>query len=384
MNVVIAGAGQGGFQTALSLRSEGYDGTITLIGDEPHLPYQRPPLSKGFLAGKQAIDSATLRPESFYATQRIERIAHDPVVEIDRAARRVKLRSGTRVGYEKLVLATGARVRKLPGSGIFYLRTRDDAIELKQRLEDAAEVAVIGGGFIGLEVASAASALGKSVTVFELQDRLMPRCVSPVISEFYGRLHSSHGVRIVLGGAAVPPRADLTIAGIGVLPNLELARDAGLPVANGISVDDRLRTADLDIFAIGDSAEHPNLFAGSRVRLESVQNAVDQAKIAAANIVGRDEPYRAVPWFWTDQFDVKLQMAGLSGGADREAIRGSLEGRKFSVFYFRGAQLIAVDSINRPGDHLIARKLLASGTSLTPEHASDESLDLKSLGDAPR
>jgi 3-phenylpropionate/trans-cinnamate dioxygenase ferredoxin reductase subunit len=379
MSVVIVGAGQAGFQTALSLRAAGYLEPITLIGEEPHLPYQRPPLSKGFLLGKQAIESAVLRPEPFYAAQRIELITGARVQRIEPQFRRVILTSGARICYEKLVLATGARVRTLPLARISYLRTHVDAVDLKQRLGEAAEIAVIGGGFIGLEVAAAAAVLGKRVTVFEMQDRLMPRCVSPVVSEFFRRVHGEHGIEIRLNSPASAPRADLVVAGVGVSPNVELAREAGLPVANGVVVDEYLRTADENIFAIGDCAEYPNPFAGSRTRLESVQNAVDQAKTAVANIAGRKESYRAVPWFWTDQFDVKLQMAGLSGGADQEALRGDPESRRFSVFYFRRGRLIAVDSINRPGEHLMARKLLASGAVIAPEQAADETFDLKTI-----
>jgi 3-phenylpropionate/trans-cinnamate dioxygenase ferredoxin reductase subunit len=379
MSVVIAGAGQAGFQTAVSLRAAGYLEPITLIGEEPYLPYQRPPLSKGFLLGKQGIESAALRPESFYAAQRIELITGARVQRIEPQFRSVVLSSGARVSYKKLVLAPGARVRTLPLAGISYLRTCTDAVELKQRLNAAAEIAVIGGGFIGLEVAAAAAVLGKRVTVFEMQNRLMARLVSPVVSEFFRRVHGEHGIEIRLSSPAPDPRADLVVAGVGVLPNLELARDAGLPVANGIIVDEYLRTADENIFAIGDCAEYPNPFAGARTRLESVQNAVDQGKTAAANIAGRNEAYRAVPWFWTDQFDVKLQMAGLSGGADREVLRGDPESRRFSVFYFQRGRLIAVDSINRPGEHLMARKLLASGAVLTPEQAADESFDLHTI-----
>ena len=379
MSVVIVGAGQAGFQTALSLRSAGYAEPVTIVGDEPHLPYQRPPLSKGFLLGKQAIESAVLRPESFYAAQRIEVLAGDRAVAIDRVSRRVILSSGAHCDYQKLVLATGASVRRLPHQGIVYLRTREDAIELKQRIENAGTIAVVGGGFIGLEVAAAARALDREVRVYEMQNRLMPRSVSPVVSEFFREVHASHGVEICLSAPALAPQADLIVAGIGVVPNVELAREAGLPVGNGIVVDEHLRTADENIFAVGDCAEHPNPFAGARTRLESVQNAVDQAKVAAANIAGRSEAYRAVPWFWTDQFDVKLQMVGLSGGADDEAVRGDPQARKFSVFYFRNGRLIAVDSINRAGEHLIARKLLAAGARLAPEQAADESFDLKAL-----
>ncbi len=379
MGVVIVGAGQAGFQAAASLRTGGYEESITLIGEEPHLPYQRPPLSKGFLLNKQTIENTSLRPEAFYATQRIECILDDRATQIDRASREVLLASGSRVPYDQLILATGSRVRTLTIPNVHYLRNREDAVEIKDQLEQAETVAVIGGGFIGLELASAASSLGKSVTVFEIQPRLMPRCVSPMVSDFYRELHTAHGVKLVLGAPPAIQEADLIVGGIGVFPNIELARDAGLPVGNGIAVDQYLRTADERIFAIGDCADHPNPFAGARARLESVQNAVDQAKCAAANILGKNVAYNVVPWFWTDQYDVMLQMAGLSGAADREVLRGDPASKKFSVFYFANDRLIAVDSINRPADHMAARKLLAANARLTPEQAGDESFDLKSL-----
>jgi 3-phenylpropionate/trans-cinnamate dioxygenase ferredoxin reductase subunit len=400
--VVIVGAGQSGFQVAASLRMEGYEGPITLIGDEPNLPYQRPPLSKGFMAGKQDIESTALRPLAFYQSHRIDLLTGTKVIEIDRAGRSVSLASGRRLPYEALVLAVGARNRELPikGAGldgICYLRTDAEAVEIQQRLEHAREIIVIGGGFIGLELAAAARTLGKSVRVLEVQSRLMPRVVSPILSDFYRDLHTSQGVRIslgvtlseivghhgkvsevILGDGSVCP-ADLVLVGIGVVPNTELARDAGLSVSNGIVVDDRLRTEDEGIYAIGDCANHPNPFASGRVRIESVQNAVDQAKCIAAAIVGRSERYRAVPWFWTDQFDIKLQMAGLSGGSGPVVTRGEPESRKFSIFYFRDGRLVAVDSINRPGDHLAGRKLIGAGTPITPEQAADPSVDLKAL-----
>jgi len=381
MGVVIVGAGQAGFQTAVSLRSEGYDDSIILIGEEPGLPYQRPPLSKGFLAGKQEIESTALRPEGFYTSHRIDVIASERVTGIDRIGLQVELASGKRIPYDKVVLATGARVRKLPlQNHLLYLRDLCDAVEIKDRLDRCDSVRVIGGGFIGLEVAAAACSLGKAVTVVETQSRLMQRCVAPVVSEFYRELHAGHGVKVMLGETAIASRAaDLSVAGIGVVPNVELASHAGLATANGIAVDEFLRTTDPAIFAIGDCAEYPNVFADARVRLESVQNAVDQAKCAAANIVGRSRPYRAVPWFWTDQFDAKLQMAGLSSGSDRTVLRGDLETRKFSVFYFKQHGLIGVDSINRPADHLAARRLLATAARITSDQAADEGFDLKSL-----
>jgi 3-phenylpropionate/trans-cinnamate dioxygenase ferredoxin reductase subunit len=412
--VVIVGAGQAGFQVAASLRMEGYEGPIALIGDEPSLPYQRPPLSKDFMAGKQDIERTALRPLAFYQSHRIDLVTGVKVTGIDRVGRSVSLASdgglGRSLHYEALVLAVGARNRTLPVKGaeldgICYLRTDAEAVEIRQRLERARDIVVIGGGFIGLELAAAARTLGKSVRVIEVQPRLMPRVVSGILSDFYRDLHNSQGVEISLGvavseiaghqgkvsevilgdGSRCP--ADLVLVGIGVVPNIELARDAGLGVANGIVVDEYLRTEDQSIYAIGDCADHPNPFAnpfanpsgGGRARIESVQNAVDQAKCIATAMVGRAENYRAVPWFWTDQFDIKLQMAGLSGGHSQVVTRGELESRKFSVFYFRDGRLAAVDSVNRPGDHLAGRKLLGAGTGITPEQAADPSVDLKAL-----
>ncbi len=394
--VVIAGAGQAGFQVAVSLRSEGYDGAITLIGDEPWLPYQRPPLSKAFMAGKQDIDATALRPEDFYSTHRIDLVMGQRITAIDPPQRRVCLADGASLPFESLVLATGARNRLLPipgatRDGVCYLRTRDEAVEIFERLDAAQNVVVIGGGFIGLELAAVAAVLGKQVLVVEAQARLMARAVAPIMSEFFRDLHLSHGVRFALGATtrkisdevelsdgSVHP-ADLVIVGIGVVPNAELAQAAGLAVANGIVVDNQLRTSAEYIYAIGDCAQHPNRFAGAPVRLESVQNAVDQARCVAAAITGRPRTYDAVPWFWTDQFDAKLQMVGLSQDCDTVVTRGLPESRKFSICYFKQDRLVAIDSINRPADHLAGRKLLAAGTSMTPQQAADISLDLKSL-----
>ncbi len=398
--VVIVGGGQAGFQVAASLRMEGFEGPVTLLGDEPNIPYQRPPLSKGFMTGKQAIEGTALRPVAFYESHRIDLMTGAKVAEIDRVDRSLRLTSGRSLHYDSLVLAVGARNRLLPMKGaelegIRYLRTDTEAVDIQQRLEHARNIVVIGGGFIGLELAAAARMLGKSVRVLELQPRLMPRVVSPILSDFYRDLHTTQGVEISLGvvlseivgyegkvseivfsdGSRCP--ADLVLVGIGVVPNHELASGAGLNVSNGIVVDERLRTEDETVYAIGDCANHPNPFAGARVRIESVQNAVDQAKCIAAAIVGRSEAYCAVPWFWTDQFDIKLQMAGLSGGYSQVVTRGELESRKFSVFYFRDDRLAAVDSINRPADHLAGRKLIGAGTAITPEQAADLNLDLR-------
>jgi 3-phenylpropionate/trans-cinnamate dioxygenase ferredoxin reductase component len=400
--VVIIGGGQAGYQTAASLRSEGFDGEITLIAAERHIPYQRPPLSKAYLLGKQDATRTLLRPAAFYETNRIDLLLEQRASSLDTARRRVRLNSGADVPYDWLVLATGARNRMLPIEGaqldgVFYLRTLDEASDLRDRLNAASEVAVIGGGFIGLEVAAAARTLGKRVTVIEVQQRLMARVLAPAVSDFFLRLHAAHGVEILLNasvasiigesgraaGIALADgrtlRADLVIVGIGIVPNDELASAAGLATTNGISVDELLRTAAPDIFAIGDCAEYPSFHAGERVRLESVQNAVDHAASVAKSIVGKPQPYCALPWFWSDQFDIRLQTAGLATTWDHLAIRGDPESGKFSVFLFDQRRLRAVDSINRPLDHLAARKLIAASSPIAPEQAADENMELKTF-----
>ena len=399
---VIVGTGQAGFQTAASLRSEGYEEPITLIGEEPHIPYQRPPLSKGFPLGQQDFESIQLRPGRFYQDHHIDLLAGKRVTAIDRHERQVRLESGARIPYERLVLAVGARNRKLAvDSGdlddVLYLRSLEEAMAVKERLQSAQDIVVIGGGFIGLEIAAVACTLGKSVTVLEALPRLMSRAVAPIISDFFRELHASRGVKIICdasvseisgsrgkvqkvvlrSGTAFP--ADLVMVGVGIVPNVELAQEAGLSVANGIAVNEYLETDDEDIFAIGDCAEHPCVFAGGRVRLESVQNAADQALRVATTIAGRRSCYCALPWFWTDQFDIKLQMAGISQGHERIVTRGDAESRKLSVFYFKQDRLVAIDSINRPLDHMIGRKLIAGGVPLTPEQAADETVDLRKL-----
>lgn len=400
---VIVGTGQAGFQAAATLRSEGYQELITLIGEEPHIPYQRPPLSKGFILGKQDAESIELRPATFYKNHQINLLSGERVTAILRCEQQVEIASGANFSYDSLVLAVGASNRKLyvEGAeldGVVYLRSLAEAIYLKDRIASAQNIVVIGGGFIGLELAAAARTLGKNVTVVEALPRVMARVVAPIISEYFKELHTSRGVKILCGATVREIRgqgeqarevalsdgsvhaADLVLVGIGVIPNVELVREAGLTVENGIVVDEYLRTGDPNIYAVGDCAEHPNPFAGGRVRLESVQNATDQATCVAMTIAGRPTPYRALPWFWTDQFEIKLQMAGISAGHDKVVTRGNAESNKLSVFYFKEGRLIAIDSINRPVDHMIGRKLIAAGVPLTPEQAADEKVDLKRLG----
>lgn len=397
--VVIVGAGQAGYQAAASLRAEGYQESITLIGDEPEIPYQRPPLSKGFLLGKQEEVKLVLRPESFYQTNQIDFLPGERITAIE--PQRVIVAGRSAIPFDWLILATGARNRLLPVPGadrteVCYLRTLAEARSLKARIGSAASVVIVGGGFIGLEVAAAARLLSCIATVVETLPRLMARAVAPVVSEFYLNQHRSRGVEVLLSSGVVELRggrsgvtevvlnngrtvpADLVVAGIGVVPNQELAADAGIAVANGIAVDDHLRTSAPNVFAIGDCAEYPNPFAQARVRLESVQNAVDQAVSVARFITGRAAPYSAVPWFWSDQYEARLQMAGLATGYDRIVLRGSPEAGKFSACYFRRRQFCAMDSVNRPADHLTARKLLATGASLSEEQAADETFDLRS------
>jgi 3-phenylpropionate/trans-cinnamate dioxygenase ferredoxin reductase subunit len=393
--VVIVGGGQAGLEAAAALRAQGYQEPVTLIGEERHAPYQRPPLSKEYLLGKQTADHLPLRAPNFYENHQIVLRTGQRVTSINRAAKCVVLESGDEVSYDKLILAVGARNRVLAVRGstrLLYLRTRDEADVIKERISSATNVAVIGGGFIGLEIAAAARTLGRSVVIVESMPRLMARAVPPILSDFFRDMHERQGSKVILGATVVEITsdgficshgthhvADLVIAGIGVVPNTELASQAGLTCDNGIVVDEYLRTDDPDIYAIGDCSNHPNRFAEGRVRLESVQNAVDQAKCAAKGIMGTQAPYRDVPWFWTDQFGIRFQMVGLSSGHDQQVVRGSAADHKFSVFYFKQRRLLAVDSVNRFGDHVAARKILASGTAITPEQAADETVDLKKL-----
>jgi 3-phenylpropionate/trans-cinnamate dioxygenase ferredoxin reductase subunit len=398
--VLIVGSGQAGFQVAASLRDNGYDGRIILVGDEPGLPYQRPPLSKGYLTGETDAVRLRLRPASFYASHKIELIENDRVVAIDRREQRAQSAAGRDLAYEHLVLAVGARERTLQIAGaqldgVLMLRTLADSETLRQRLAAVRDIVIVGAGFIGLELASVASKLGAHVHVVEIARYSMGRAVSADVSEFFTQAHARRGISILFGSAlsritgangrvtgvetnnGLKLPADLVLVGIGVAPNTELAAQAGLAVDNGIVVDEYLRTADPAISAIGDAASYPSPFAGGRVRLESVQNAVDHARCVAARLVGRRSPYNSVPWFWSDQGDLRLQIVGLTNGHDTTVIRGEAESGKFSVFCFRGAKLLGIESVNRPGDHMAGRRLLAGMPTLTHEQAADQSFDLK-------
>jgi len=376
--VLVIGAGQSGFQAAASLRERGFAGRVVLIGDEPGVPYQRPPLSKAYLTGAAGPEQLCLRGEDYFAEKDIELVA-GRVASIDRGGSRVLLEDGAELAYDHLVLATGSRNRTLPVPGadlpgVLTLRTRDDADRLRASLAEAGDVVVIGGGFIGLEFASHA---GRTVTVVEAQDRLLNRVATPEISAYFAELHGRAGHTVLLGrgvsalhgdgrvqsvelsdGTSLP--ADLAVVAVGVIPETALAAAAGLAVDNGVVVDAHLRTEDPKIFAIGDCANFPCVQAGAATRLESVQNAVDQARCVAAAIAGEAAAYDSLPWFWTDQAGAKLQIAGILSGADRTVVAGDQAEGKFSVLSFRDGVLIAVESVNRPADHIAARRLFTA------------------------
>ncbi|MFD7612817.1 NAD(P)/FAD-dependent oxidoreductase [Streptomyces sp. NPDC059828] len=403
--VVVVGAGQAGSDTAAALRARGYDGHVVLVGDELPVPYQRPPLSKAYLAGKAGPGELELRPEDFYAAQDIERVSGDRVTSLDREASRVVLASGRTLPYDRLVLATGARPRPLPVpgtglAGVLSLRSLADADVLRRELSGAANLVVVGAGFIGMELAATATGLGVRTTVVEAGTRIMGRAVTPAVSDFLAAEHAERGVRILLGtevtgldgdreghvrvvelndGRRIA--ADVVVVGIGVLPAVDLAADAGLDVGDGVIVDTSLRTSDPAVYAIGDCARFPTPYApptSRLLRLESVQNASDQARCVAAALCGEPVPYTAVPWFWTEQYDLRVQMAGITGGHDRTVTVGDPAGRRFSVLCFRGDRLVGTESVNRPADHMITRRLLASDTpGPSPDEAARPDFDFK-------
>lgn len=378
--VVIIGAGQAGAQVAQSLRQGGFEGPIRLIGDEVTPPYQRPPLSKKYLLGEIGSEALLLRPPAFYTTQNIDLIPGTSVSSVDRGAQRLSLENGDTIGYDKLVIATGTRARHapIPGAdlaGVVTLRTIADVDGIRARLMAGQKIAIVGAGYIGLEVAAVANQLGKDVTVIEAQDRPMKRVVSPFISEFYSALHREKGVELrlgtgveaiegedvvtgvkVAGGEIVP--ADLVLVAIGAEPNDDLASSAGLETDNGIIVDGAGLTSDDKIYAAGDCTRFYSNRYGRSVRMESVQNAIDQAKIVAQSIVGEDVDYDPLPWFWSDQYDIKLQIAGLSDGYDETRTIGEPKDNKFYVAYLKDGRLIAVDSINSPRSHMMARRVI--------------------------
>jgi 3-phenylpropionate/trans-cinnamate dioxygenase ferredoxin reductase subunit len=400
--ILIIGAGQAAAQAAATLRSKGYSGALSIVGEEPFPPYQRPPLSKAYLAGTFERERLALKPPLFYESERIALKLGTRATHLDPKGRRVTLSDGTEETYDKLLFATGARARRvnLPGStlaNIFYLRSIADADAMRGALQQGTRLVTVGGGYIGLEVTASAIKRGAKVVVVEMAPRLMMRVVSEAVSAFYLKEHLSHGADIrlnatvrsfvgkggMLAGVELADgttiSADCAVVGVGVEPNVELAAEAGLACEDGILTDEYGQTSDDSIFAAGDCTRHPNDLVSGRVRLESVQNAVDQAKHAALAMLGEKVPYREVPWFWSDQYDLKLQIAGLSSGHDRQVVRGDPATRSFAVFYLRRGTVVAVDAVNAASEYMFGRKLIAARAHVSPARLADASIPMKEL-----
>ncbi|WP_333684005.1 NAD(P)/FAD-dependent oxidoreductase [Pontibaca methylaminivorans] len=399
VGIVVIGGGQAGASLVAKLRGEGYDGPLTLIGAEPFPPYQRPPLSKGYLLGEMARERLFLRPESFYAEHAITLRLGQPVLAIDRAAQRVLL-GGESIIYDQLVLTTGARPRQLPVAiggdleGVHAVRTLADIDVMEPAFRKGARALIVGGGYIGLEAAAVAASLGVEVTLIEQADRILKRVAAPGTADYFRALHREHGVDIREGagldrlegeGGRVSRAVladgsslavDFVIAGIGITPETALAEAAGLVIENGIRVDAQGRSSDPLIWAAGDCTSFP--WNGGRVRLECVPHAIDQAECVAANMLGAGCDYVAKPWFWSDQYDVKLQIAGLNAGYDRVVPRPE-EGRSGSFWYYRGERLLAVDAMNAPRAYMVGKRLIDAGKSADPALVADPATDLKSL-----
>lgn len=399
---VVVGGSHAAAQFVISLRQGGWDGEIILIGDETDLPYHRPPLSKDFLSGSKELEEILIRPEQVYTNANVTMKLGTRVTSIDRSSKTVTTDKDETISYNKLVLATGARVRKLPIEGaddqrVMYLRDTNDVRGIKAAMAQGKRAVIIGGGYIGLETAASMRKHGMEVTVLEAMDRILQRVTAPIMSDFYKRIHSEEGVVIAenemadkiavtddelivhaKSGSEYP--ADIVVIGIGVIPNIELAENADLETGNGIVVNEYCLTSDPDIYAIGDVTWHYNPIYDTHLRLESVPNATEQAKTAALHINGKDKPYNSLPWFWSDQFDLKLQIAGLSQGYDQILVRGDIKtSRSFAAFYFKGEKLLAVDAVNSPREFMMSRMALTKGMTLDKAVLRDEeSTDLKS------
>jgi 3-phenylpropionate/trans-cinnamate dioxygenase ferredoxin reductase subunit len=400
--IVIVGAGQAADQAVHTLRRKGFTGKLAVVGDEPWLPYQRPPLSKKYLAGTLQRDRLVLRPQQFYTEHSVDTHLGRRVEEISRETRRVRLGDGTVLTYDALLLATGSRPRPLtvPGAdllGVYQLRTIDDVERIRADFSSGKRLVIIGGGYIGLEVAATARELGLDVTVLEMADRVMNRVTCKEISTFYETEHARHGVRIITNskvqalvgdsktgrvkavlsddGAEHP--ADVVVVGVGVTAADELAVAANIECANGIVVDEYCRTSDPAIYAAGDCTNHPNIHYGRRLRLESVDNAFEQAATAAQNLLGNPTVHDKVPWFWSDQYDLKMIIVGLCQGHDTVVMRGSPASRSFSACYLRDGEFVAIDSVNSPKDQMAARKLIAARARPNLDKVANPAIALK-------
>ena len=402
-DVLIVGGGHGGAQVALMLRQHGFEGSIAIAGDEPELPYDRPPLSKDYLAGEKSWERMILRPAGVWADRQVEMLLGTRIDAVDAAAHEVTTADGQRIGYDKLVWAAGGAPRRLSCSGedvagVHTIRNRADVERMIAELPEVERAVVIGGGYIGLEAAAVLTKLGKKVTVLEALDRVLARVAGEPLSRFYEAEHRAHGVEVRLnarvacieaaGGRTTGVRmadgellpAQMVIVGIGVAPAVEPLVAARAAAANGVRVDAQCRTSLSDIFAIGDCAEHRNRFANDEwVRLESVQNANDQGSVVAQVIAGKEAEYTAVPWFWSNQYDLKLQTVGLSRGHDDIVLRGDPSSRAFSLVYLKGGKVIALDCVNMVKDYVAGRAIVAAGARIAPEKLADATVLLKTL-----
>jgi 3-phenylpropionate/trans-cinnamate dioxygenase ferredoxin reductase component len=402
IGVIIVGAGHGGAQAAIALRQNGYAGSITVIGREPEIPYERPPLSKEYLAQEKPFERIQIRPAAFWEEKQVEMLLGDAVASVDPVAKAATLESGKTLNYNYLIWAAGGDPRRLdcPGSdlaGVHVVRTRADVDAIMAALPETRQVAVIGGGYIGLEAAAVLRKLGKEVVLLEALPRVLARVAGEELSAFYEAEHRAHGVdlRTGVGVAALEGEAsvsavrladgsvvdaDMVIVGIGIIPSVQPLLAAGAESGNGVAIDPHCRTSLPDIFAIGDCAAHMNGFAsGAVIRLESVQNANDQATIAAKAICGELLPYQATPWFWSNQYDLKLQTVGLSMGYDQTVLRGDPATRSFSVIYLKGGQVRALDCVNMVKDYVQGRKLVEAGAVIDPARLADTDTPLKEL-----
>jgi 3-phenylpropionate/trans-cinnamate dioxygenase ferredoxin reductase subunit len=400
-NLVIIGTGQSAAQCALTLRRNMFKDNITMIGEEKHLPYQRPPLSKEFLSGEVSLERVFMKSKEFFDQNDVTIFTSTPVISIDRNKKILSLSNQEDLTYNKLVIATGSRVRKLNVEGsslknISYLRSIEDANRLKEYFKFGKKLVIVGAGYVGLEVAATAVKKGINVTLIEMENRIMSRTVDPVISKYFDSLHRQNGVEIFLEAAlekfegedAVERvicsngqiiEADGVLIGVGILPNQELAESAGLNCNNGILVDEFGKTEDTSIFACGDCTNHPNTYLNKNLRLESVHNALEQAKTVAMSLLGKQEKYNQVPWFWSDQYDKKLQIVGFSDDHDELVIRGSIEEDNFMLFFLKEGKLIAVNAVNNPKEFLICKKLVANKQKISSDAISNQSVDLKEL-----
>lgn len=404
-DVLIVGTGHGGAQAAAALRQRRFAGTIMLLGEEPELPYERPPLSKEYLSGEREFERMLIRPPTFWAEREITVRTGRRVVAVNPAEHSVRLADSNTIRYDRLIWAGGGRARRLACNGhdlpgVHAVRTRLDVDRLRAELRSAGRVAVIGGGYIGLEAAAVLRKLGKEVCVLEALDRVLARVAGEPLSRFYEMQHRAHGVEILLGArvACIEERdgrvggvrladgellrADLIIVGVGIIPNVEPLIEAGAGGGNGVEVDEYCRTSLPDVYAIGDCALHPSVLAeGRRIRLESVQNATDMAATVARNITGDPEPYRPVPWFWSNQYDLRLQTVGLSGGHEQAVVRGDIGSRSFSVIYCKSGRVLALDCVNATKDYVQGRALVARAVQADPASLADSTVPLKFIAE---